>query len=198
MYEVPDSLLAGLLTASIAVRPPGGQWFADDFDRPDSADLGPNWTVLVGNIAIVSHRASGANAAVSLGIVPSVSEVDGAVSCDFDLNSPVSTAQCGIGLRMDALQNGYVGCVRTSGTAVLYSIFRCVLGTEQTVASYTPVGVGSAGTMRFEAEGNQLRLYINDVLVLAAIDATYTAAGHCGIATRTNGPWMDNYVFAPL
>ena len=60
-------VLAGVLVASIA----GAQTFSDNFNRPDSADLGPDWTVIGAGSAtrVIGNQAGNVAGANNLSLV---------------------------------------------------------------------------------------------------------------------------------
>src|SRR5262249_10456223 len=76
------------------------------------------------------------------------------------------------------------------------SIVRSGNGKRSVIGS-SPISIANPnGTLRFEAVGNQLKLFLNDVLVASATDSTLLS-GSVGVA-GTTGAQFDNFAVSPV
>lgn len=163
--------------------------FNDDFNRPDSGNLGSNYKQPVGSIGIAANQAS-TPGGFNLALYANASLADVSVQIDVALAS-TGFSHAGLVARYKGPgdSNMYLGeLVAVNGTysAVLY---RNIGGAWSALAqAAAPAG---AGTLRLDVQGNTLKLFLSNTLLLSAVDNAITGPGQIGI--RGGSAALDNF-----
>ena len=163
--------------------------FSDDFNRANSDSLGSSWTEQVGDSDISSNQLLG-NDSVSLATYTTTTEADVSVQATVALSGS-QTAGLVARYAGSGDQNMYVGQLVGSGGSFTAKISKNVSGTWTDLASAAVSGT-ITGTLRFEVQGSELRLFFNDAFLIAATDTAITAAGKVGVRTNS-GVSADNF-----
>jgi len=175
------------------------QLLSDTITRADSVDLGTGWDAgYTGSSAmkVVSNAIQGSTLSASH------LESDNTVTWPADQWAQAQLVTYVNGLsgggpacRManPATANGYA--IDTSGTNK-YVIRKIAAGVYSTIATST-ISAASNGVLRLECVGTTQTLYLNDVAIATASDATY-ATGRAGmmlyVATSLSNTVFDNFV----
>jgi ELWxxDGT repeat protein len=153
--------------------------FADDFNRPNSTHLGPDWTEVAGNLAIVDGKlmVTGRVGGTAFSTLSAPANVR--VSSRVTL---LTSGTCRVDLlaRARDAANGYVASLIRNSGRVTASIRKLVSGTATTLASRSVSITLDEASLRFEAVGSVLKLFVDDVLVASVIDTTYRS-GKVGV-----------------
>ena len=170
-------------------------FFSDNFNRPNSTNLGSNWTTFIGQMGIAADQAAGQSGLVDLAQVNSVSLTNVAVSA---LPNVGLTGQryAGVFARRDASGNMYVGMLgvnsaaNPAGSPTAALLFRFTPGLAGTVSGGwsfltfkllpTPPNTGSAN-LGLDVTGTglatTLHLYLNGTLTLTFVESQTAAIG---------------------
>jgi hypothetical protein len=176
--------------ASRLLTPP----FSDNFDRPNSSDLGVNFAKKAGDLSILGNRLA-TSAAVSVAVL------NGMFATDVSVQAGVALAASGtnrVGLVARYSGDGdtnmyYANLVGNSASAVAY-ISRNVGGTWTLLKTVS--GLPGTGTLRFDVVGNALKLFLNGNLVASAVDDAIQGPGLTGV--RGNNSTFDNLTSTSL
>jgi hypothetical protein len=176
-----------------------GASFTDNFNRPNSYYLGAEWATQLGNIQISNNKAAGGIDGTSLATLRGVSTRDSAVQADVNIVAG-SGAAVGLMARYSGPGQSNFYLAEAFGTpgAVTVSIYRNVGGVYTLLATTT---VGSAvGTLRFEAVGSSLKLFLGDQLQLRVNDSVLAGEGTVGIRTsgRAGSITLDNFQYQQM
>jgi hypothetical protein len=168
---------------------------ADDFDRPNSPTLGATWLQLSGAAGIQSDQllVTGATAALAV--------CRGAVLTNTAVQARIALATSGIqyaGLVARYAWRGarsyYEGeVVGKSGHFTAY-LYKNVGGAFAQLAS-APVSSGT-GTLRLEAVGSSLKLFLGGRLLAWAYDTSFTG-GLAGV-WGSSGATLDDFLAGPV
>lgn len=188
--------LPGILAQQVDAEEPYD--FYDDFERADSTSLGANWTedATYPNLGIDDGFLTGSSA-VNAGFAfanTDMSSTDHYVeaNCAGTINNLTLFLRCNSKVyNTGGYQAGW------DDTTDRFRIRRADTGATlaQTAASYPS---WSFDTLRFEAEGTTLRLYVNTVLFLTVTDATFSSGVIVGARVGFGGGGMDDYKAGPL
>lgn len=163
--------------------------FSDDVNRADSNSLGNQWTQGLGWIRVASGTLVGAPGLLSTATINGVFARDVSVSAFVDA-SGAGTIYPGLTLRTSGPgdSNMYLGSLVNRGGSYAAEIWRNVNDVWTRLTS-TPVSY-SFGTLRFDAQGSTLSLFVNGQLVSTTVDTAITGAGRVGL--RGSGGVYDN------
>jgi hypothetical protein len=187
----------GFVTAVVPVLVTATQAlpFADSFNRADGVFLGVGWDEDAGAFAVKANQGAAVAPAAAVATVDGVFAADVAPQADVALAAGQSVGlvarYAGPGDR-----NWYAGQLVRTATGVSAQVIRNVNGVRTTLASRPVPGTGT-GTLRFEAAGPSLKLFLNNTLVAFADDATLTAPGSVGVRV-TGAAAFDNFSAAAL
>jgi hypothetical protein len=147
-----------------------------------------NWTTLLGGFSINSNRAKGQAGADSLAFWDADTFADDQYA---EVEYTNDSGYWGGPVVRAAATRGYWARTENSTTITLYRIDSAVsFNLLQTMGSLT---IANGDVIRIEAEGSTIRVYQNGVQVgTDQSDATYSS-GSGGIATYTDGAWLDNF-----
>jgi N-acetylneuraminic acid mutarotase len=153
--------------------------FYDNFNRPDSGNLGVNWVTPVGTDVIQGNLAKG-RGSLNLSAVKGLSVSDVLVQATVTL--PVNS-QVGLIARYSGPgdTNMYWGMLFNTGGTTYAMIWRNSGGTWTFLDSEAIPGNPMGGLLRFTVIGNSLKLFLNGALVASAVDATPLAPGSVGL-----------------
>ena len=167
--------------------------FSDGFNRGNAANLGAQWTNLSGAVGIVSNQAKAANVGTNLavrhGIVFKDVKLEAAVTV---LNTGFSEA--GLVARAVNATNYYYAALEGNNGSFSVAIYKVVNNVKTRIGAAASVGAAT-GKLRFEAVGNSLKLFFNDVVQVNVLDNTYLAAGLAGLRV-TPFQIFDNFTMA--
>jgi hypothetical protein len=172
--------------------------FSDDFNRPDSVNLGPSWNSNSGNIGVKANQLS-APAAAGIAIVSlnQLSVPDVALQSDIVVGA---NQDLGLIARYNGgMSNMYLGLLFNRGGVNDAEIWKNVGGTWTMLANHN-VGSGT-GALRFEVTSDSLKLFYGPTgslpsaltLVTFANDSSLTAPGSAGYWTSGGGVTADNF-----
>jgi hypothetical protein len=170
--------------------------FTDNFTpRTDGVFLGVGWDEDKGAFAVKSNQGA------AVAPAPAVATLDGVFAADTAVQADVALAvgqSVGLVARYagTADRNGYAGQLVRTPTGVSALVVRNVNGIWTTLTSRPVAGTGT-GTLRFEAAGPSLKLFLNGALVAFAADDTLTAPGSVGVRV-TGAAAFDNFSAAAL
>lgn len=154
---------------------------------------GSAFTVARAGNSGVYRQSDTASSAVSY--LPDTTAADQAIQAELTLraiNGP--NAWAGLLVRRVDDANYYYVTLRASGRIELK---RMVQGQFATLASAaTPVSLGVKYRVRFEAIGSQFRVYLNETLILTAIDY-WKVRGTAGVMTNRAAVDYDNVIVSP-
>jgi RHS repeat-associated protein len=196
-----QSVSFGSFSAAVATAPPAPQNaslpFSDNFNRADNSVVSANWTTQEGSMAVGQDQLMTLDSAETLAVLNGISSAN--VSIVADMNMTLGGNTVGLDARVSG-NSRYRGQITDDDGTYLAQILSEVNGSWTTLDSRAvtwplvngrPSGVG-LGTIRFDLDGAQLGLYLNNELVAAAGDTSITAAGTVGI--YTNGTiGLDNF-----
>ena len=188
-------------SAEVAPSPPTPENaslpFSDSFDRPDSSSISPYWTVLTGS-AVIGQDQLLTSYGQTEAIVNGISATNVNITSNIDLNIDTYTGDFLAGL--EARVSGDSEYRATIEYAVNNLYPQPTLGFEAAIsvevdgvwtqldtrqwnwplASGQPTDVGT-GNLRFDLDGSELGLYLNNTLVASADDSSVTGPGTIGI-----------------
>jgi hypothetical protein len=160
--------------------------FPDSFAPIIDNQLAPNWINQVGNfnlqlfgvIPVAAAGLTGVNMAVLDGVN------SGDVSISATVNSLASGLMAGLVARYQGIgdKNMYMAGVRNTSGVFTAEVWKNVKGTwtRLTTVTLSHAQFSGTGTLRFDAVGSSLRLFVNGTVVASAADATF-ATGSVGI-----------------
>ncbi|MBX7074381.1 MAG: fibronectin type III domain-containing protein [Pirellulales bacterium] len=172
-----QTALAQVSATTNSVTPPPAATFSDTFNRADSTNLGANWSESLGNAKIVNGQLVNEGGGAGMPIVNSAAVANGSLSADLVLSAG---GRMGIIARYGGSGDSdwYMARIYNSGSTVYATLYKNVNGAvtnfgEQVVS-------GGSGTLRFDLDGDNLKLYWNDQLAVSARDASL-ATGKVGL-----------------
>jgi hypothetical protein len=148
-----------------------------------------------------SYSVNGGNQAVAAGtginaaVYSDLTAPDVSVGADINLPLDGLGHTGGVMLREDSQGNAYVGYLTKNGSGTIerITIGRYYNGALTPLAFVSTPGVTS-GTLRLEAFGTQLKLYLNGTLMVSTTDAVLTAPGGAGLWDKGGGTQFANFV----
>jgi hypothetical protein len=178
----------------VLVSPPPTLPFTDSFNRSDAVFLGVGWAEDAGDFAVQATQGAPTTPKTS------VATEDGLIAPEVAVQADVSVApgqSAGLVARYTGPtdKNMYVGRLVAVGSGFQAQLIRNVNGIPTTLVSKS-VGSGT-GTLRLEAAGPSLKLFLNNALVAFVSDSVLTAPGSVGVQV-TGGAGFDNFSAAAL
>jgi hypothetical protein len=159
--------------------------FTDDFNRADSSSLGANWNEFgTGNLSISNNKL----------VTTSVNGQSALWTSPLSSQDQFIEWSC-LGSSID--QRGALRCPNSSTLGLLggydFASGGFYIGNHLGVIATAAHAAITNQTMRFEAEGTALRLYLDGVLVLSASDSVESGL-YCGFRVAgTPGNELDNF-----
>lgn len=185
----------------IAASGGGGATFSDNFDRPNSTVVGPNWNEYIADLEIFGNQlrnATGKNlptaAVANMAIGP---DQDVAVDCKIVLptNGTDNGNNCALMARWSSESNFYRARLDVGRQNV--ALFKTVDGTTTLLGSVSrPLQYNTYYRIRLVVQGSALRLFFGDSAVLSVSDASLTAGSFTGLRTfngLANAAYFDNF-----
>ena len=173
----------------------------DDFNRPDSTNLGVSWTERAGDWQIVSGTLG--NASVGGDAVATYAGTYSNVQASVDARFSSNAGTVSVGVRLGAFSggipnSGYVAELFSSGLVTLWRIDNWTqLGSYQ-IAGYQPA---QATTLALSASGSIVRVDINGITRITATNTAF-ASGAVGLwsyaSTAVNQHILDNFNLVDL
>lgn len=155
--------------------------FADDFDRPDSAQLGDPWVTVTGNLDLANNQLKPANAALSVAVVDA-----GVANATVAVDIKYSGAYAGLILRQNSMT--WVTSRLTTTGLFAYTDAGTLLGEY----SFTPV---TSQVYRVEATvvGNNYSIKLDGVERITFTSAYNATRTNFGIVTSGATQLLDNF-----
>ena len=172
----------------------------DQFGRPDAVELGPDWSVPVGNFALSNEEAvctDPSQPALALHVHSDAVEADGIrAECDVDLTSTLG--HFGVALRVSADgMSLYLGAIAFDGSFATAHIWKRVNGVWTPLLITSIPGNPRSGRLQFDAFGSSLILRLDGSPIANATDTELDSGGFAGVR-GTNGIRFDNVNIVPL
>jgi hypothetical protein len=168
--------------------------FSDDFNRPDSTDLGAGWVEVSGDWSIISNRLSSGNAGgtVILRAAGTLATSDHSVQVTIAATAAVSH---GVWARGNTnITSGYL--LRNDGSS--WNIFSVVGGSFTSIGSYAAAAVAS-DVVKLQVVGTSIKGYINGTLRISVTDTAVTTGTSVGIrAESTSSLRFDDFTAADV
>lgn len=170
-----------------ARRPPSWYW-SDDFNRPDSGDLGADWVTRYDGFRIIGNQVSPLNIGTNLVYTAQAIPSPDAYT-EVDVMVWGTTPSPTIWTRFSPEHGGYKATI----TPTTLSLYRATPAANIEAL----VATGGAWTLpvrvRIEAEGDQIRGYVNGELLATATDGHFLEAGHGALAGNRSNGRLDNF-----
>ena len=185
---VPSYAASGTAMYAIASTPGAGT-FTDDFNRPDSADVGGGWTEVKGDLMIQGGRLRNAAArTLHTAVVPGVVGATEHASVTFTVASTNGGPRFGLIVRSNG-PGDYYACYRQTGGSSAFRIVRVVNGAERILkaSSIKNPAAGEAFGIGCRAEGSTITLEFDGGDRISASDSTFSTGSvglFIGYATR--------------
>lgn len=167
-------------------NPPTPVFVSDDFNRANSSDLGSDWTEVSGGWAIASNRLT-TDSTTNQHLIHATPMTNGDhyIQADF-----IQGTQAGLLVRYTDASNYIMGRIDTSFSRA--EIFARVGGSFTSLATKTTFT--HPATLRLEAEGTAIRLYIDGNLEVSTTDSTVPHGTRVGFrANSTLVAIIDNF-----
>lgn len=176
----------------------------DNFNRADSATLGPNWTIQSGTVGIQTNMAVNAPNAVSIATWNNPALTDAVVRAEF-VNVTAPAARAGLVARYkgtgEFTSDFYLGMVWQNPVNGKYEAH---LFLKRAGVPYVQIGPSAdltgifngTGSLRFQVVSNQLKLFVDEELTLVGYDATLAGAGQIGMRGQASS--VDNFSAASV
>jgi hypothetical protein len=165
------------VTSAVASLP-----FADDFNRPDSTNVGAVWNELSGDHSIVGNELIGS-------VSPSIMVLNGPLPLNSSVQMEIDLGTTG--LHFGALLSrfggtgAYTGVVFSNSGSFIAAIYRIPPVGAPVLLNSALIGSGT-GHLRFDTSGSNLSLYLNGAQILTASDGVIATAGQAGVLSQGN------------
>lgn len=181
-----DNFGASALTRTQATLP-----FAENFNAATDQQLGSSWLNQGGSFQVAGGVATGL-AKADVATVNGIQSADVSVQADVNVTGAVGQS-AGLVARYSGPvdQNLYAGRLVRTATGFLAQLVRDRNGVRTTLFSRPVAGATGTGTLRLEAVGPSLKLFLNNTLVAFADDSGLKT-GTVGIDTSA-GAGVDNF-----
>lgn len=158
--------------------------FADDFNRADSSDLGPNWVEVSGDWAVTSNRLSpgSAGGTIILRAAGPMDSPDHYAQFTIAATAAVSQGVWCRGNGSGGLSSGYLW--RNDGTS--WTLFSVVGGSFTSIGSYT-AAAAPGDTARVEAVGSTIKGHVNGIQRVSVVDTNVPSGTAVGIRSESSG-----------
>ena len=170
------------------------RFIRDDFDRPDNASLGAEWTERYGQFRLTDAAAVAATNKAFVTFAEAAS-ADVSLTGKLSVENAVGAfagfaARASNGISSPQQDTMYWGGLRRKNGGYVALIRRSTNGFWETL-SQQPVAAGS-GLVRFDVVGDSLKLFVDGELVGFARDRMIPAAGAVGVRS-TSGTAIDDF-----
>jgi ELWxxDGT repeat protein len=164
--------------------------FSDDFNRADSTNLGSDWTETAGNLNIVDNQLLAIDPTGGAALVNNVSLADVRVQAEVSLLTS-GNSRVDLYARATDTSNTYLGTL-VANNGIFTAKIRKLVGGVLTLLTSTTVNFPTGeGVLRFEVQGGQLSLFVNDILAVSAFDTTFVSGKVGVVATQLVS--LDNF-----
>jgi hypothetical protein len=156
--------------------------FSDDFNRPNSTNLGAGWVEVSGDWSIVDNRLSpgAAGGTIILRVATAMASSDNYAQATL---AAVATASMGVWCRGNAnISTGYLW--RNSGSS--WDLFSVVGGSFTLIGTYA-VGAAPGDVARVQAVGSTITGWVNGVQRVSVVNTAVTSGTAVGIRSDSNG-----------
>jgi parallel beta-helix repeat protein len=166
--------------------------FDETFTQANGTVLDSSWTQVSGNFTVQNNQAQATGAGENYAILNNVVVADALVQADITL--PSGNVSAGVVLRSSGQDNQnmyWAGIARSNGQFIA-SIWVKQNGSWIQLSPAAPLsGFSGSGTLRFEAYGTDLKLFVNGSLAIFAHDSRLTT-GTVGMWSG-HGATFDNF-----
>lgn len=163
--------------------------FSDDFNRPDSTDLGAGWVEVSGDWSIVSNQLSpgAAGGTIVLRAATAMATNDNYAQVTI---AATTTASQGVWCRGNSnISQGYLW--RNNGTS--WDLFQVVGGSFTNIGTYT-AAAAPGDIAKVQAVGTTISAYVNGVQRVSVVNSAVTTGTSIGIrGDSTSGLRYDNF-----
>ncbi|MBB1253062.1 hypothetical protein H3146_06720 [Streptomyces sp. OF3] len=166
--------------------------FTDDFNRPDSTDLGPGWVEVSGNWSIISNQLSPGAAGGTI-ILRAASAMDTSDNfAQITIANP-ATGSMGIWCRGNAnISSGYLW--RNNGSS--WDLFSVVGGSFSVIGTYAVAAV-AGDVARVQAVGSTISGWVNGVERVTVTNSAVASGTSVGVRSdSTAGIRYDDFAAA--
>jgi hypothetical protein len=163
--------------------------FSDDFNRPDSSDLGPNWVEVSGDWSIIGGQLAPDTSSGNTIVRAATAMASSDHSAQFTLAATGAASQ-GVWCRGDStLSSGYLW--RTNGSS--WDLFSVVGGSFTAIGTYTaPVAPGDVA--KVQAVGNVIKGYVNGIERVSVVNSAVASGVNVGLRVMAlPGLRFDNF-----
>jgi hypothetical protein len=173
------------------------QIFSDNFNRPDSPNLGSNWTTTVGTVGTSSNQAVVTSSlADAIAAAPTLADAD--VSATVTVPAAGGAADLFARYSGPGDSNMYLAQLYFDGSHMFAQLFRnqgsWVNLVNNQISNASP---GVAANLEFRVQGSSLQMLVNGSVVASAVDTQITAAGSVGVR-GTSGAIFDDFSVSTL
>jgi pectate lyase len=194
----PTGGTAGSAGTGMVVPTPEGTLFMDDFEAGAT-----NWDVTQGTCSIAADE--GTNVYTCLQGMEEARAVAGEIWGEYTVSARVRVnAMDAAGGRRIYLaarftdSNNWYGAAIYDGSPFEVQIRKKVMGTSSDIVRTPyPIELGTWYTMKLEVKGPSLRLSVNDVIQLEAMDTTFSSGRIALLVDRSDVSWDDVLVTNP-
>lgn len=170
------------------------RFIRDDFNRPDNASLGAEWTERYGQFRLTDAAAVAATNKAFVTFAEAAS-ADVSLTGELSVENAVGAfagfaARAGNGIATPQQDTMYWGGLRRKNGGYVALIRRSTDGFWETL-SEQPMAAGS-GLVRFDVVGDSLKLFVDGELVGFVRDRMIPAAGAVGVRS-TSGTAIDDF-----
>lgn len=154
--------------------------FSDDFNRPNSSDLGPSWVEVSGDWSIVSNQLSpgSAGGTIILRAADTMATSDHSAQVTI---AATTAASHGVWCRGNSnLSSGYLW--RNDGTS--WNLFSVVGGSFTNLGSYT-AAAAPGDIAKIQAVGSTIKAYVNGIERVSVTDTGVATGTSVGIRSES-------------
>jgi len=166
--------------------------YSDDFNRPDSTNIG-NWTEIDDNWSIISQQL--APGVATLGLVIYQSPLDTTDHYAEITLSVASATSMGVFARSDVSGNNFY-LLRNNGSE--WTLFSNIGGAFSSIGSYSAPAV-DGDVVRVHCEGSTIKGFINGVERISVTDTDITTGSYAGVRSEASSTARyDNFLAADI
>ncbi len=166
----------------------------DNFNRPNSTNLGTNWNILLGEFSILDNQASaGTNSDFCLARFLGITNANVSIQTLVKLGTSGEPYLGPIARFTDHGNGGssfYWGPILRVGPSNYAAIFKNTPASGLVLLNYAPIPTNN-GNVRLDVVSDQLSLYLGDVLKVTAADSSIPGPGEVGLLGK--GASNDNF-----
>ena len=163
--------------------------FSDNFDRPDSTNLGSNWVEVSGDWSIVSNQLSPGASGSTVVLRAAVTATTNDNFAQATIAATTAVSQ-GVWCRgNNDITSGYL--LRNNGTQ--WDLFSVVGGTFTSIGTYV-AAVAAGDVIKVQASGSTIQGFVNGVQRISVTNTAVTSGVNSGIRCQsTSSLRWDNF-----